>query len=1207
MQFSTNKSLLSRKGRRTRKRGGETKRGGTKPGVAQGNPLYADGGGGDASFSSAPASVAKPLDDAEGRREERKVARRREKMATRLQSFFRGRSVAFNTLGACAARLYKRVNDLKLLVAALAARNKTFAVPPETILSLCGELLFVSRRASGWEFGGGGAPTATSAEAVGCLDSLCEIFLSSLASTEEKSNVAVSFFGKDHTHRIATFLSVCLANLLTRVDLLKSKAGGGWSMLPRAKLIVFLISPPSREDMLPLAATFCQWSNEHVFFPRTSPQGLFASVRGVILNLISDGSKWHVQKPRNELLSNALLPIVTFGVRTYSLDSEGVTKKFLLPCLQQLFTVPYFYMFVSATPETCKFFLKLWPELLRLIVEDPSIVRSPAGGSILHCNCHLSVFSNMCSLLKVYLLVVGKQNTPHDIKVNTLALFFQFADGILEHLPMSVFEHPDRFIVMAKLGARLTSFELPVDVVQQIHVLTKPSTVLYMFDTMLPSWTPNEQVTERIRPFTVEKQAADEAEQAAASRSGIWGKFLGSASWAKKIFKKRSSVSTDTWSNEGSTANASVPMDGKKQAKWRARNGSSSSTAPPVNRSHVYTLCSVYMQLLWRWPGAQRARPVTFSLLNTLAFNTASNVSGKLWAYLETSDELAPILKEEPCERTLGVGKCVCKGTLAVLGLFTVVYTHAFTVLDDNDLYTSQRTLPIASMIRYILRAKFLVYKMYWEIEDAILENGKVPASPNAVPFGVCLRDAIVVLLKMLHDRNSRRAFCVERTWLVEEAVTKMGKGDRFVSLLKYGAFEVAGKSKLLGVAWERQKRLQALTAHHFLQALPFSVQFSDRLRLFNHILKDERVTFQNDEIAPIRVRIKREHVFIDGFKHMNKLGARLKQRIYVNFIDNMGNEESGIDAGGLFKEFWTSLSKVAFDMNYGLWALTENQLMYPSPQSNALHDNHLELYEFLGRVLGKAIYEGIVVQPQFTFFFLRKLLGKVNTLSDLPTLDPELYKNLMFMKNYKGDIEDLCLAFTAVDSCLGVNTEVPLIPNGENVPVTDENKLKYIYLVAHYRLNIKLQKQCSAFIRGLRDVVPLSWLGLFSENELQSVISGISKGIDIADLQAHARYAGGYVSISPSVRRLWAVLKTFSQKEREKFLQFVTSCERAPPLGFSQLEPPFCIQWVPDTNRLPSASTCFNTLKIPDYGSQSLLRKKLIYVINSNAGFGLT
>jgi len=1187
--------------------------------------LCADNSGSKWSLNEAEKPLAKRavlVQDVSQKREERKIARERDKMATRVQSFIRGRSIAFKTLGVCAARLYKKVHDLNLLVTALAVHKKVFDVPPPIILSLCGELLFVSRHAPGWRLGSGGVSTAVNLKALDCLDLLCSIFLSSLRSADEKNNVAVCFFSNNHTYRVKAFLKLCLQNLLTSIDLKSIPIRGDQrELLPRAKLIIFLISPPCKEDLLPLAATFCQWSNEHVVFPHSLPQVLFASVRKAILALISDSAEWFtssdmVQKPWNALLPNAILPIVTYGAHVYSLGCTVANRLFYTQCLQQLFTIPYFYVFMSATPETCNFFLKLWPELLRLIVEDVSLVQSPShssggsdDGTVLHCDCYLSVCSNACSLLKVYLLLIDTQKNMRDTKMSTLALFCQFLDVVMQHLPDTVFEHPDRFIVVKKLGAKLTSFELPVEVVRQIHVITKPSTVLYLFHAMLPPWTPNERMTDRILPFTVEKQAADEMEHAISSQNSVWRKLLGSASWAKKVFSiKKSSVSSATWSNEGSSGNVGAPIDEEKRTRRRAPARSSSQSTSTVDRGHVHALCSVYMQLLWRWPCAQRTRPVIFSLLNTLAFNCASNIPGRLWAYLETTDELAPILKEEGCEHTLGIASCSCTGTLAVLGLFTIVYTHAFTVVDDSDLYVSQSTLPIASMIRFILRAKFLVYKMYWETEDAIQSNAKISASPSALPFGECLREALVTLLKMLHDRNSRRAFCVEQTWLVEEAVSRMGKGDRFVSLLTYGAFEVAGQSKLVGVAWEHRKRHQALTAHHFLQAMPFSVSFSDRLRLFNSILKEERDTFQNDEIAPIRVRIKREHIFNDGFKYINKLGARLKQRIYVTFVDQTGHEESGIDAGGLFKDFWTSLSRIAFDMNYGLWALTEDQLMYPSPESSVLHGNDLEMFEFLGRVLGKAIYEGIVVQPNFTFFFLRKLLGKVNTLSDLPTLDPALYKNLIFLKKYEGDIDDLSLAFTVIDSCLGANTERPLIPNGANVPVTNENKLKYVYLVAHYRLNVKLQKQCSAFISGMREVIPVSWLRLFSENELQSVISGISNGINIDELQKYTRYAGGYTALSPSVRRLWEVLRSFTQKEREKFVRYVTSCERAPPLGFSQLHPPFTIQWVEDTNKLPGASTCFNALKLPDYSNKDILRKKLLYVINiENLGFGLT
>ena len=49
------------------------------------------------------------------------------------------------------------------------------------------------------------------------------------------------------------------------------------------------------------------------------------------------------------------------------------------------------------------------------------------------------------------------------------------------------------------------------------------------------------------------------------------------------------------------------------------------------------------------------------------------------------------------------------------------------------------------------------------------------------------------------------------------------------------------------------------------------------------------------------------------------------------------------------------------------------------------------ERFRFLGRVLGKAVYENILVEPRFADFFLNKLLGKYNYVDDLHSLDPEV------------------------------------------------------------------------------------------------------------------------------------------------------------------------------------------------------------------------
>lgn len=79
-----------------------------------------------------------------------------------------------------------------------------------------------------------------------------------------------------------------------------------------------------------------------------------------------------------------------------------------------------------------------------------------------------------------------------------------------------------------------------------------------------------------------------------------------------------------------------------------------------------------------------------------------------------------------------------------------------------------------------------------------------------------------------------------------------------------------------------------------------------------------------------------------------------------------MGVYEEGSDAGGLFKEFLTELIKIVFNPNYGLLVptLIEKEL-YPNAQAELLFGNeNIKIFRFLGKVLGKAIFDGITVEP---------------------------------------------------------------------------------------------------------------------------------------------------------------------------------------------------------------------------------------------------
>ncbi|CAN0375289.1 unnamed protein product, partial [Ectocarpus fasciculatus] len=285
---------------------------------------------------------------------------------------------------------------------------------------------------------------------------------------------------------------------------------------------------------------------------------------------------------------------------------------------------------------------------------------------------------------------------------------------------------------------------------------------------------------------------------------------------------------------------------------------------------------------------------------------------------------------------------------------------------------------------------------------------------------------------------------------------------------------------------------------------------------------------------------------------------------------------------------------------------------MYPNPSSGMVHGSeHLRLFEFLGRILGKALYEGITVQPEFATFFLGFIRGDYNFLHlfhDLHGLDPELYRNLMFLKTYDGgDVEDLCLTFTVADEEFGANKEaswfVDLIPGGSRRAVTSANRLEYVNRVAKHHLVDGVKPQAEAFVRGLWEVINPQWLQMFSEPELQVLISGSNKTVDVEDLKRHTRqdplfcvdsslYSGGFVGMDRTVKRFWSVVSAMNAKEKAALLRFVTSCERPPPLGFESMQPPFCVHRVgirSDGERLPTASTCFNTLKLPTYSSEKV------------------
>lgn len=232
---------------------------------------------------------------------------------------------------------------------------------------------------------------------------------------------------------------------------------------------------------------------------------------------------------------------------------------------------------------------------------------------------------------------------------------------------------------------------------------------------------------------------------------------------------------------------------------------------------------------------------------------------------------------------------------------------------------------------------------------------------------------------------------------------------------------------------------------------------------------------------------------------------------------------------------------------------ITTDNKLYPNPGVGKIVEDFQKHYYFIGRILGKALYENLLVELPLADFFLSKLAGKHSDVDvhQLASLDPELHRNLLSLKAYEGDVEDLGLDFTVVENELGETNVVDLLPNGSNIVVNASNRIEYISLMADYKLNRQIRQQCTAFRKGLANVINLEWLYMFSNKELQVLISGAEIPVDIQDLRNNAKYGGDFDDNHATIKLFWEVLTEFDDLQKRQLLKFVTSCSRPPLLGF--------------------------------------------------------
>ncbi|VDO93453.1 unnamed protein product [Heligmosomoides polygyrus] len=331
---------------------------------------------------------------------------------------------------------------------------------------------------------------------------------------------------------------------------------------------------------------------------------------------------------------------------------------------------------------------------------------------------------------------------------------------------------------------------------------------------------------------------------------------------------------------------------------------------------------------------------------------------------------------------------------------------------------------------------------------------------------------------------------------------------------------------------------------------------------------------------------VHRETLFEDSYRHiMEKTPAELRHKLWIEFFG-----ETGLDYGGVTREWFFLLSHEIFNPYYGLfeYSATDNYTLQINPHSAACNPDHLSYFYFIGKVMGMAIYHGKLLDAFFIRPFYKMMLGKKITLFDMESVDNAYYNSLIYIKD--NDPEELELTFAVDDCVFGETQTIELIENGREVRVTEANKEEYIEAVPSVA--------CGGH----------NLLRIFDANEMELLMCGLQK-IDVKDWKAHTVYKGGYGPSSQVIHNFWKCILSFDNEMRARVLQFVSGTSRVPMNGFRELygsngPQKFTIERWGSSDMLPRAHTCFNRLDLPPYQTFSELKQKLCTAIENSEIF---
>ncbi|KAG0367373.1 putative E3 ubiquitin-protein ligase [Gamsiella multidivaricata] len=407
--------------------------------------------------------------------------------------------------------------------------------------------------------------------------------------------------------------------------------------------------------------------------------------------------------------------------------------------------------------------------------------------------------------------------------------------------------------------------------------------------------------------------------------------------------------------------------------------------------------------------------------------------------------------------------------------------------------------------------------------------------------------------------------------------------------------FLISMGAKMQIMAWDAKRRME-IKMQKTIEAL----LVQRRLRAAENGGEIAMLTQAELQQAPLLIlKVHRNNLIEESLTQLSRNEMDLDKSLRIEFVG-----EDGVDAGGLRKEWFLLLVRQLFDPQYGMF-------VYDDQSShcwfNPASFESLDQFYLVGVVIGLAIYNSTILDLPLPLAGYKKLLNVPVVLEDLATFRPDLAKGFNQLLEYDGDdVEDVfCLTFVGAYEAYGESIEVPLIPNGENISVTSQNKRDYVERYANFVMNSSISDQFESFRRGFYLVCSGHALSLFRPEEIEFLVRGSAEPLDIDQLRSVTVYEG-FNDDHEVIRNFWSIFKEFEDKHQRRLLQFITASDRYPATGIANLSFKITCMGSHDSNRYPTTHTCFNQLCLYNYKGKEKLRQMLIRAMNESEGFGV-